>query len=311
MRLVVVTSCTNNKRYKPTRGLAARTLPRAGMRELAEEWVRRVRGAKPIDVAEKLYCGRAFSEASQIATSGNAELLIVSAGLGLVSGSQPVPAYSLTVSPGSPDSIGERCRGEDLRPNDWWCSLHQVMRKKSPLAPRIAKDSNRLWLFAIPTKYFEMLKDDLDQLPDRALARVRIIGPRLPMDSHRILAHTLIEFDDRLDGPQSPMPGTRADFPQRAASLFFERILRDEPHAGILAHRRQVAKLLTPMRFPRRPKRVLRSDGAIRTKIKKLWWRGKGRSSKLLRLLRDREQTACEQGRFRALFKIVKQELGE
>ena len=50
------------------------------------------------------------------------------------------------------------------------------------------------------------------------------------------------------------------------------------------------------------------SDEEIIKKIQQLWDKADGKSNKMLRVLRDEESIACEQGRFSRLFKLAKSE---
>ena len=153
-----------------------------------------------------------------------------------------------------------------------------------------------------------MLRQDLSGLSDENLARVRLFGPR-PNESDRFLEGALIAMDDRLDGPDNRLRGTRNDFPQRAMRFFSENVLSLLPYGDIEVHRDASLKLLKKMRFPKAPPhRVSATDEEICSKLDQFWRKADGRSTKLLRLLRDRLLIACEQGRFQRLYGLVAQQ---
>ena len=56
---------------------------------------------------------------------------------------------------------------------------------------------------------------------------------------------------------------------------------------------------------PTNAPRTRKSDSEILNLIHRRWRRVEGRSGRMLRLLRDEEMIACEQGRFRRLFLLA------
>jgi hypothetical protein len=74
-------------------------------------------------------------------------------------------------------------------------------------------------------------------------------------------------------------------------------------------HTTAVAQCLNNWRRPKPISRPSRSDDEIVQLIKKNWHAIEGQSSKGLRYLRDVEEIACEQSRFRTLFQRAAQEV--
>jgi hypothetical protein len=138
---------------------------------------------------------------------------------------------------------------------------------------------------------------------------VRIVGPQVARGAHRVLDACLLEVDGRLNGPDTPIAGTQVDFAQRAARFVYDRVISSSLEGGVMAHRRALARRLAGMRLPRRHDRQSMSDDGIMKKIRALWSEVGGRSGEMLRVLRRREQIACEQGRFKNLFKLVQKDL--
>lgn len=287
------------------RQFTARALPRGSGWELAREWTNRIRRAKPIAAAKHLYQGRAFYEARRLAELSGADFYVISAGLGVFPADKHIPTYSLTISKGSDDAIQRRCVEDNFSAASWWDALTRRYGIRNPLTELIAGSRGKLWLLALPSNYFELVASDLEQLSDTQLERVRIVGLRVERTAHRVLESCLLDIDNRLNGPDSPLPGTETDFAQRAARFFYDAVLKSNPTGDVLAHRRAVARKLADWRRPRRYKRQLMSDQAIMAQIRALWEDAEGRSSKMLRMLRDEEKIACEQSRFGKLFRQV------
>ena len=140
MRPVVITACTNRKRLTPEPDLRARDLPLGTAEAVAAEWLDRLDRAMARERADHLYCGRAFGEATAAAGMLRGALLIVSAGLGVVAGERPSPAYSLTVARGSPDYVLERLpRGST--PRTWW----QAVTLLAPWLPSWRRQTMGAW----------------------------------------------------------------------------------------------------------------------------------------------------------------------
>ena len=114
-------------------------------------------------------------------------------------------------------------------------------------------------------------------------------------------------YDERFDGPDSVLPGTRSDFPQRVTSHFVENILNPtEENATTADHSRKVSDFLKGKRAPILVKREQNTDEQIRQIILRRWSDARDSSAVMLRLLRDEEKIACEQKRFSQLFKAIK-----
>jgi hypothetical protein len=256
--------------------------------------------------AAELYQGRAFAEAKNIAMELSADLYIASAGLGLISAEDAVPSYSLTVVGESADNVLRRCVGEAPSAEFWWRNINKRLHIQS-FTTRVARSPHDFWLIAVPATYYGMIRDDLMRLTDKDLARIRLFGPRVLTTSTDIVLHkTLIALDDRLDGPDSNIRGTRSDFAQRAMAFFVRNVLTRNPNQDVVSHRQATSKLLRQMDWPSvAPRRSASTDEEIFKKLDLCWPKAKGQSTKLLRILRDDLLIACEEGRFRRLYRSV------
>ena len=303
---IVITTCTNRKRKPVEDALCASSLPSGPIAGVADRWGQQLRGEAPRFPAREVYAGRAFQDASEAAQKVGGKLLIVSAGLGLIDAFELIPAYACTVLDAVPDSISGRVEGGFSR-SGWW---REVMRV-SPFHLRLdtlAQERDALILAALSDSYIEMVSEDLLALPQVRLSHLRIFS-RTPLA--RIpdgLRGQVMPYDDRLDGPDSPIRGTRSDFAARALRHFAERVLPIRPDASTLAHADAVREALGDWRLPRPVVRLRLDDGDIVRLLRKHWLVAGGSTARLLRLFRDELKVSCEQGRFAALARQVRAE---
>ena len=301
MRISVLTSCSKRKAFAPEVALTARNLAVAALEDLCAEWSRRRLASDKTVPAAELYQGRAALEAKRAATEGAGDLFFISAGHGLVPSSQPVPSYSLTVAPGTEDSIQSRLRSKkEWNPALWWARLHR--ESATPIADIIRNRKDQLFVLALPAPYLTLICEDLTSLDDASIRRVRIVSAG---DANLLpprVANAVLPYDERLDGPDSPLPGTKSDFAQRASAHFVSlaRASAGSPHER---HCQMVSDALSALRKPEVPRRQRRTDNEIVSAILTLWKAEQGQSSRILRALRRNEGLACEQGRFRALYR--------
>ncbi len=302
----VITTCTNRKRKPVCVGLHAGELERGDLARVASEWGSRVSEAAPTYPAGSLYGGRSFRDSSVAAEKARADLLIVSAGLGLVRASARIPSYACTVLNGAHDSIAARVTGPFSK-SSWWTELHKV----SPFASKLTElieGRGGLILAALSDGYIEMMLQEFIGLPEERRAVLRLFT-RTPVE--RIpeqLRPFLMPYDDRLEGPNSPIRGTRSDFAARALRHFVEVVMPASPDASAKLHAQAVRDTLECWSYPRPIERERLSDDEITRLLHEHWESACGSSSRLLRHFRDQLNIACEQGRFALLARKVKAE---
>ena len=299
-RVLVLTNCTNRKRGHVSRQLSARSLPKATYRQVSTEWASRLEAASQHYVADKLYCGRAVTETLQAASILNAEVVFLSAGLGVVPQTQQVPAYNLTSSPGLPNSIGPRL-SEPYSPAQWWQALQSARGVRNALAHAIQEREPALVLTVLPASYLGMVGTELESLPAPMRARLRIIGPRRAEEVPVGLRPHWLPYDWRLDSPKTGFNGTTADFPHRALRHFVTELPANGISFSVEQHQKLVEKALSPFK-PYVPTRgAPASDEEVLVVIRGLWEKFDGNRSRILRELRANSGIACEQSRFRRL----------
>ncbi|WP_141683692.1 DUF6884 domain-containing protein [Rhizobium sp. AC27/96] len=298
---VILTACTQRKRVTPNPLLCARDLPIGTVGQVAETWMAKVATVETVAPAKDIYCGRSFVEAKKAADSAQAELHIVSAGLGLIHSQQDIPSYNLTVSKGSQDCILDKL--QDHGDADWWAALggHKTMND-------LFDRSSGLIIIALPSPYLRMVAPALQGVSDALCERIRIVGGRDVPDLNPRLEGVRLPYDDRLDGPQSTLPGTRSDFASRAVRHFVENGLATAPLATAKDHAELVEIALAGWDRPSSKLGTRMSDSDLKSIVREHWSRADGRSTKLLRILRDELNIACEQKRFARLTAEIREE---
>ena len=305
----LITACTNRKRLPAHPRLQLGDLPSGKQPAVLEQWLGRLRGVKseiPVasTPARQTYCGRGFAEA--VVAAGDQPLYVVSAGLGLVQSTDLIPSYSATTARGRKDSVATKCSAFDLAL--WWKGLRDSPYSRRSIQSALgSEDSKSLTIVALPRTYFAMVEDELASLDANFKDRLRIVGLAATYVS-KSLREYVMPIDERLDGPDSPLRGTKADFSQRTGRFLIEQVISKRPRALVHEHRKLVLALINDWRTPERLIRQKLSDDEVKSQIRDSWNAVGGRSTAMLRFLRDNLGFACEQSRFKFLFREVASE---
>ncbi|MFV8668454.1 hypothetical protein ACNRC9_05470, partial [Ralstonia pseudosolanacearum] len=228
-------------------------------------------------------------DATTVAKFLSCPLYIASAGLGLVSEDENVPAYDATVAEvDSPLSalLARMKKG----PADWWLALVTEWGPQRSIRGVLRQHKDALVLLALPSTYLSLVSKELDSLSNDEVSRLRIFtstrGASVLSNSVR---SSVLPYDERLEG--SEYRGTRTDFPQRALRHFVEVL---SGHALSLQQAKvRVADTMQSLQKPAAPARDRRSDEEIRTLVRENWERFGGSSTRLLRYLRDDALVSC------------------
>lgn len=300
---VIITTCTNRKRKAVSEELRFCGMNPAGLAEVAGQWAQRLASANEHHLPAAIYGGRGFQEARSVASALDARLLIVSAGLGLIDATVEIPPYACTIVAGASDSVASRVEGA-FSSARWWSALNSV----SPFGltlPDALGASGGLILAALSDAYIEMIADDLLALPSDVLGRLRVFT-RAPLERVKPgLRPFVMPYDERLDGPGSPIPGTISDFSSRALRHFADAILTPGDRRSLAEHAQVVRNAVEKWQKPERPARLRLEDEAILSIIRNHWDDPKGMS---LPRLRGEFNVACEQGRYAGLARIIRSE---
>lgn len=303
--LIIATNCTSRKRTTATALTVSKSDLRRPIDELARRWTKSLGQAKPIAEAGRMYGGRSIVEAKKAARVADADLYIVSAGLGLVHELDPVPSYDLTIAAGS-GSIASYLKNHHKSSTDWWDTLTSELGRPRPTHSLFTTRKNAVVIFALPASYLRLILSDLSTLSSKQTARTRIITSRFGWSvvPDRLKA-CVMPYDERLEGDPA-YAGTRAEFPQRALSHFVNKLeghLVDSENGRTL-----VLRSMTRLTKPSLPSRTRGTDDEIRNLLRHNWDKYGGKSGRLLRYLRDDALIACEQRRFRVIWRELQNE---
>jgi hypothetical protein len=301
---VIFTSCSQRKRLTPDSSLRAASLPEGELSAIAKTWMERVAGAETTHRAEDVYSGRNFALSRAAANETSSPLYVVSAGLGLLRSSARIPAYSLTVAPSSADGVLGRIT-HPVSASDWWDALGKAGGGKS-IRRVVARLRPATVLIALPASYLAMVAHDLGGLAGEDLKRLRIFTGGDQALIPDILKASVMPYGDRLDGPDSPLPGTRSDFAARALWDFSVHVLTDAPKGSAAKHAQMIQERLSAWRRPVSIARERRTDDQLLALIRDKWEAAGGRTSTLLRIVRDELGVACEQSRLSRLAAAVR-----
>ncbi len=294
----IVTICTHRKRVRPAATSTAVSLPCDSQAAVQSAWIGKIATLQREVRAAALYAGRGFGLAAEAAKIADAKLYILSAGLGLVAADQRVPVYGLTVSSGCAESVVSKVIGE-FDGAAWFAGLLSGPHSKR-WADAVGRGSGRV-LVALTRPYAEMVGRSLADLDPSILDRLRIFGASLATALPPKLGPALAPYDERLD---AVLPGTRADFSQRALLHFVRTVAdrHDEPDRS--ADYEAVEAALDGVVAPDRLYRPRRTDEEIlQIIVSRL--RTQSGIARVLRALRDEEGVACEQSRFSRLYRAA------
>ncbi len=306
---LLLTSCTKRKRAKAT--ILASDLQPDSLENTAREWVTLTEAASELHEAKVLYSGRSIKEIRDLVNSTEHQAFILSAGLGLVQWHDKIPSYDLTIQGNGPASIQTRIV-EPIGAVNWWTALTSAAGTINPVSKLVSDHPDELVIIACPMNYVLMISEDLRSLIPEDLKRVRLFGPRNKDDMPVHLRELVMPYNENFDGPESPNPGTRVDFPQRICRHFVEHVL---PGCGVASgldeHSSAVTAFMSELPAPESVKRTSMNDEQIIQLIAACWDEAHGQSGKMLRVLRDDKKVACEQGRFAALFREAKERISQ
>lgn len=303
METLVLIPCTDRKRVLPETRLRAGDLKPGSVEELALEWTRRVDAAPPVGTISEVYCGRAYQEAATAAKRLRCEIAVISAGLGIVRSEQEIPSYSLTVTPGNDDTILKKIKSPQPTPQSWWAELRKNRSDGLGLEDLLKETEASLVLLSLSASYAVLVKDELAQLNEEYAKRLRIFGSGIAEHLPPHLVGSVMPYDVRLNGLDSPIRGTMSDFGSRALHHFAQCLeIGDLDGRSPEKDYEFLTNLMNNWSTPEIPRRERMTDDEVVGFILSNWDETGGRSGVSLRLLRD-SGNACEQSRFRDLFK--------
>ena len=293
-----ITTCSARKKKNGIKPVSATKLAPGPQNDILKNWQNLIADSPHSTPVWDIYAGRSICEMKRLSRSNNAPLFIISAGLGLIESSEEKPVYDLTVSGKGSSSVTSKVTNDKFSPKDWWTGINRG--KKSPISNTIHKFQGTLFVVALSSQYYDLVKHDLESISLETLQRVRIVGIRPQPKS--ILAPSILPYDDRLNGPDSPIPGTLSDFPQRCAVHYMNHI---HLTGDRIDDSSMVAQCMNSLTWPVRTtgeriddEKLIRiiADAIQETGLPK---------TRLLKHLRHNLKVACEQKRFASLYNMA------
>lgn len=289
-KLTVVVTCTDRKSLSPVERLRVENLPDGQQSERVEQWRAALRQESGRLSLRRLYRGDAWKQALELESSlrdvGFApNLLVASAGLGLVPVDDEWPAYAATFSSRHPDTVGRDTA--DIRL--WW---KLITREQKSLAEQAQGQT----LMVLSETYSSAMAENLAAFEGRD--DVVIFG-----GSKDVPEELRIPSDAALRGE---LGGTSGSLNVRTANAWISRL--DSPN--LVGQRNNgrwrdwVAEVRRPEVYERKPMTdddVIAFIRDVRLREPRL------RKTAALRMLRDKG-FACEQRRFGGLFSAVEKE---
>jgi hypothetical protein len=289
-RTLIVTNCTSIKAAPPE--VFCGNLPTASLAGVATAWISLLSqcgDAKKYRPLE-LYRGRSVSLALEAAGILDADISVVSAGLGYLRADASIPSYDLSVSD---KALRSRVKGK-FDYGLWWNQISE-----GPFSSSAGEDlaSRQLVLVSLSGPYLRLFADQLAGL-DRS--NMRIFG-KSPASAIPVCLHQFVlPYDSRLESVGRR--GTTFDFSQRAL-LHYAECVSDPLDPSLDRDRKVVLEFMNEVKMsPRGPKRPSVDDATIISTIRRLIPSLGRRKSSMLQHLRRVEGIACEQNRFGRLF---------
>jgi hypothetical protein len=299
---VVVTNCSSIKRRigeAITPALSHRTIE-----NLCNSWIKKIQKATDLKSVGETYGGRTFTESLQATKRLNAELYVISAGLGLVHFDDLIPNYELTISQGN-GSIANWLTEKGYASVEWWSLLNNKLKSIDPILNLVKRYEGIL--LTVPSTYLELISDELLRIPLNDLKKLYIItSPVGQRNLNYIIRNRCIPYDERLNASLD-YQGTRNDFPQRALKHLTTEL--DFQKMSMRTLQNEVLTYLNTYKIPTIPHRKKVDDEEIKRLIRSNWINHQGKSHGIHRYIRDEAKVACEQKRFSNLWNEVKIEM--
>lgn len=285
---LVITVCSSKKATSPKH----KSDHQGSQSSKEAHWMRQIEAAKPEIEAASLYKGRAFSLARDTASELNADLMILSAGLGYVMSTTKIPSYDLTLGRG-----GVKTSNKNFDVMSWWDTV-----TCGPYSADITYEleGREFVLVCLTRAYAPLIANQLELR--RETLKFRIFGEGLGRVLSPNLMNMVANYDGRLN--MAGFAGTKSEFPQRAMRHYVsitERPCLDSLEADAL--RIEASLSCFPKQKASVPNTQLNDDEVV-THIRNLLYLRLGQS-KLLRYFRDIEHIACEQSRFARLYRLA------
>lgn len=206
MQIFLVTSCTNSKKLRPELDMTiASYCCNTDINEIAKKWVKNTYSKNNRILAAQLYKGQGWANAMSALKNlyefANAELLISSAGYGLISHKESIASYACTFNKNSQDSIYRFSSQSNCdKAQIWWNIVHSSKEY----------EPNSYFIISLPHAYIYAMRDTIQELIVRHGDRVVILSYG---DKNILFKNNTINFCSKIN---ILMPGVMSSIYQRA-----------------------------------------------------------------------------------------------
>ena len=305
----VVVTCSSRKSVKPVPHLSIRSLSGNTLLQQFDNWRRRIEEvelAKRLS-AKDLYQGDHWTTVRRLidnplSETRRVQVWIASAGCGLISPETSVPAYAATFSSRDPDCIGSTSQTRRA----WWNSLSSIDFKEAiprSLTALVTCYPASPLLVAASPDYLDAMAPDLADARDRLrTANSMIVLCRegsLPGEMDREKIYLSADLASSLGGALTSLNA-------RVLVWLLTRPKQIFNHDAIL---RAISRLRSESQPRQHIVRQRSSDNSIRDYIRQRLQADVSMSGSAMLAEYRKSGMAAEQGRFKALYLEVKQEV--
>lgn len=301
--VAVITTCTSRKMHATARCLDLSVVSSGGIEDVLSQWCQTaISTAADRFPAREVYRGRSFLEARRAAEAVAGRLYIVSAGFGFLGLDESIPLYDLTITGNGASNVKKKVEGKFLE-REWWAGVNRHIRgDETPISNMVKRSPSKVFVFALSSPYYRLIEGDILAIPRPRRVGLRLLGLGLNKVVDRELSEYVLPYDERFDGPDSPIRGTRGNFAQRAARHFVSELVA-RGVADLEEQKRRIVRWQSKWRAPGRPKRERMGDEEILAFLRKTAKKvSSGGYTRMLRTFRDMGY-CCEQKRFAALYR--------
>ena len=296
MQLFLITNCTNSKRVKPEPKLEINTFEDCSIQEAAREWILNSTSISKKIVASQLYKGQGWANAMKSLENAllvsKAELLISSAGHGLISHTDSISPYACTFNRNSGDSIYRFLHeSESEKPSIWWDMIYKNK----------AFSKEAFFLISLPTQYMIAMKNTIESIIKSNADKVVLLSYG---KAKSLFPENTIRIDSRIN---EIIPGVMSSVNQRMLNFTTKLISNTGIKPNVKSLKTAIETQLSGIKHKKiTEKNIQLTDTEISAAIREFIANNKiSSATQGLRMLRSKG-FACSQERFHRLFATTK-----
>jgi hypothetical protein len=293
----VIVTCTARKTLPIS--VAVDSLSASTPEDRFEEWVSKLESsASEVKIAREMYAGNSWSVVREILTSGRANVWIASAGYGLITPATPLRSYSATFSRNHPDFVG----AQDIKSGaqKWWSKLTARNIARAPISSvseLVRQNPGTPLLASLSEDYWTALKPDFEKAANLVRSPESMVIVAAGVSESGPLARHFLPCSARLE---RELGRGRSALNVRTLAHVLKKYPHQVGRPELFGSFQQLLSRLDDFPYPQR--RQTSDEEVIEFIRQKRLEIPRVSHSSLLRQFRA-EGNACEQSRFRELFK--------